>query len=119
MAKKKQLAGKKTKLAKLPLTQVLASQAEEAASGGPPLASPGPWGAPDRALEEPTALAAAYLKLVQELKALRSRLGPDRDLLFSEPAPFTPPLAEPSQIRRVLRLARKGLQDLHRLLSRD
>ena len=36
MAKKKQFAGKKTKLAKLPLTQALASQVE----GGAPFAPP-------------------------------------------------------------------------------
>ncbi len=36
MAKKKQFAGKKTKLARLPLTQALTSQAEGAATLSPP-----------------------------------------------------------------------------------
>ena len=36
MAKKKQFAGKKTKLARLPLTQALTSQAEAEAALSPP-----------------------------------------------------------------------------------
>ncbi len=119
MAKKKQLAGKKTKLAKLPLTRALAGHAEEASPWGP---SPAPApSAPQTLAPEPTngPLAAAYLELVHELASLRSQLGPDA-LPFSEPTLSQPSsLTEPLRLRRVLRLARKGLQDLHRLLSRD
>jgi hypothetical protein len=121
MAKKKQLAGKKTKLAKLPLTQVLAGRVEEPASWGsssgpPPVASRPSPGAREGAGES---LMAAYLQLVQELTALRSQLHPgaagvpgaSRGLL---PSPATPP----TRIIGALRQAREGLQDLHRLLSR-
>jgi hypothetical protein len=66
MAKKKQLAGKSTKLAKLPLTQALARRAEEKElQGRAPLtdisSSQG-----DRASGP---LAAVYLYLLQELTA--------------------------------------------------
>jgi hypothetical protein len=119
MAKKKQLAGKKTKLADLPLTQALAGQVEEAAPGEPTLAAPvsQPHQAP--APGTPAApLATAYLELVQELADLRTQLGPDGMLPFPEIASLTIPRAQPLQVQRVLALARKALEDLHRLLSR-
>jgi hypothetical protein len=121
MAKKKQLAGKKTKLAKLPLTQALANQTEEPAPWGPPPVAPrqlpltweeaqegaaGPW-------------AALYLHLVQELAALRTQLQP-----AAARAPGRHPHSLPSQVPALpqilgaLRLAREGLQDLHQLLLR-
>ncbi len=140
MAKKKQLAGKKTKLAKLPLTQVLAGQAEEASPWGPPaapLAALAPLAplAPPAAPEQPAArqlpfsweeaqegaagpLAAAYLHLVQELAALRSQLQPGAARgTGSNPGSLPPQVPPPRQILGALRLARTGLQDLHRLLS--
>jgi hypothetical protein len=140
MAKKKQLAGKKTKLAKLPLTQVLAGQAEEASPWGPPadpLAALAPL-APPAAPEQPAArqlpfsweeaqegaagpLAAAYLHLVRELAALRSQLQPGAARGTggggSNPGSLPPQVPPPRQILGALRLARAGLQDLHRLLS--
>ena len=119
MAKKKQLAGKQTKLARLPLTRALAGQAEEPAPLGlapATLAPRSPRGpAPEAAA---TPLAAAYLELVQELTALRFQLEPDGVLPFPEIASLTIPRAQPLQVRRALGLARKGLQDLHRLLNR-
>jgi len=125
MAKKKQLAGKKTKLAKLPLTQVLASQAEESAPWGP-LPTPPPSGAQQLPLAREEAregaaapLVVVYLDLVQELSALKSQLQPgaarDGGRGRSNLPPQVPP---PLQILGALRLARKDLKDLHQLLSR-
>ena len=149
MAKKKQLAGKKTKLAKLPLTQVLAGQAEEASPWGPspdplsdplapaPFASLPPLPPHPAAPEQPAArqlpfsweeaqegaagpLAAAYLHLVRELAALRSHLLPGAaGGTGSLPGSLPPQVPPPRQILGALRLAREGLQDLHRLLSRS
>ena len=76
MAKKKQFAGKKTKLASLPLTQALTSQAEGGATSSPPrpplslLASePLTWDEVSAGRGGP--LAAAFLFLVQELADIR------------------------------------------------
>jgi hypothetical protein len=128
MAKKKQLAGKKTKLAKLPLTQVLASQGEEIAPRGMPLDTPhlpalgvpfsregaGEGGGQGAA----GPLAEVYLHLVKELAALKSQLQP----AAATPAGWLQSLPSqapaPHRIRLVLRQVREGLQDLHRLLSR-
>jgi len=120
MAKKKQLAGKKTKLAKLPLTQVLAGQAEE----------PAPWGPPSGAHQLPLArgearegaagpLAVIYLDLVQELSALKSQLQPGAARDGGRGRSNLPPQVPPRpQILGALRLARKDLKDLHQQLSR-
>jgi hypothetical protein len=133
MAKKKQLAGKKTKLAKLPLTQVLAGQAEELAPGGSPLAPPraatprlpfsgenvgeGGWGWGWKAAAGP--LAQVYLHLVQELAALRSQLQPAAAAAPGEGQRLLPVQAPPPErMLLMLRRAREGLLDLHRILSR-
>ncbi len=109
MAKKKQLAGKTTKLAKLPLTQALAEQSEEAGRQAPPAPqSPG--------TAEP--LGALYLHLIRELTSLLSELQAPEDCL---PAPqtFLPPhIPKPQQLRQSLRIAQQGLRELHLLLSR-
>jgi len=117
MAKKKQLAGKQTKLAKLPLTRALAGQAAETALQGPVPVTPAPR-TPEAPGPAATPLTATYLELVQELTALRFQLGPDGVLPFPEIASLTVPRAQPLQVRRALGLARKSLQDLHRLLHR-
>ena len=125
MAKKKQLAGKKTKLAKLPLTQALASQGEEIAPWGLPFDTPQPP-APGVPFSREGAgeggagpLAEVYLHLVQELAALQSQLQP----AAATPAGWRQSLPSqapaPHRLRPVLRQVRKGLQDLHRLLSRS
>jgi hypothetical protein len=124
MAKKKQLAGKKTKLAKLPLTQVLASQGEEIAPRGMPLATPQPpppgvpFSREGGGEGGAGPLAEVYLHLVQELAALKSQLQPPA----ATPAGWRQSLPSqapaPHRIRLVLRQVREGLQDLHRLLSR-
>jgi hypothetical protein len=125
MAKKKQLAGKKTKLAKLPLTQALASQGEELSSRHLPWASPQEAAARLPFSEEVAAegaagpLAEIYLHLVQELAALQSQLQPSADTPPQGRRKSGPSQAPPPhQMLAVLRQAREGLQDLHRLLSR-
>ena len=128
MAKKKQLAGKKTKLAKLPLTQVLASQGEEIAPWGLPLdtshrAAPGvPFsreGAGEGGGEGAAGpLAEVYLHLVQELAALQSQLQPPAATPTDWRQSLPSQAPAPHRLRLVLRQVREGLQDLHRLLSR-
>ncbi len=117
MAKKKQLAGKKTRLAKLPLTQVLASQTEGTAPWGP-LLSPAFSGS--RQLFSPGEkaaeggggpLPATYLYLFQELTALRSQLQP---AAAGTPENAVPPpqLPEPHRLKLAIKQARKGIKDL-------
>jgi hypothetical protein len=120
MAKKKQLAGKKTKLAKLPLTQALANQAEEPAPWGPPPAPrqlPFTWEEAQAGVAGP--LAALYLQLVRELATLRFTLLPAAARGLDRPQDSLPAQVPPaSRIRGALRLAREDLQTLHQLLSR-
>ena len=124
MAKKKQFAGKKTKLARLPLTQALTSQAE----GGADL-SPAPR--PSLSLFTPTLLtwdevsagrggplAAAFLFLVRELADLKLALQPspgpaaaNHRIYLPGRVPQTPGIIE------TLRQARQSLRDLQSLLS--
>ena len=111
MAKKKQLAGKKTKLAKLPLTQALAEQSEDAVRFVPP-------DLPAHVGAEP--LGAIYLHVIRELTALLSQLQADPEGSGRPYQAFLPPqIPKPAQIRQSLRLAQQGLQDLRLLLSRS
>jgi hypothetical protein len=113
MAKKRQLAGKTTKLAKLPLTLALVEQSEalEASGGG---AAAGAAAAAARETAEP--LGAVYLHLIRELSFLLSQLQADPQ---TPPRALLPPhVPQPQQIRKSLRLAQQGLQDLQFLLSR-
>ncbi len=124
MAKKKQFAGKKTKLARLPLTQALTSQAEgEAASSrsSPPALSlftqfPLTWDEVSGGRGGP--LAAAYLFLVRELADLKSALeaapGSAANHLLYLPQQVPPPAA----LMQALSQARQSLWDLKSLLSR-
>jgi hypothetical protein len=110
MAKKKQLAGKTTKLAKLPLTQALAEQSEDAVRR----ASPAPQ---SRESGEP--LGAVYLHLIRELTSLLSQLQGGAEASAPRYQAFLPPqIPKPQQIRQSLRLAQQGLRDLHLILSR-
>ncbi len=109
MAKKKQLAGKTTKLAKLPLTQALAEQSEESerrAAPAPPAMGSG----------EP--LGAVYLHVIRELTSLLDQLQADNEVLVPQHrtllSSFIP---KPHQLRQTLRLAQQGLQELRLLLS--
>jgi hypothetical protein len=121
MAKKKQFAGKKTKLARLPLTQALNSQAEAVLS--PP---PGP----SLSLFTPEALtwdevscgrggplAAAFLFLVRELADLTLALQSSPGTPAANHRLYLPDLVpQPSGIMQALRQARQSLQDLQSLL---
>jgi len=110
MAKKKQLAGKTTKLAKLPLTRALAEQSAVVAW---PAAS-----APQaRGTGEP--LGAVYLHVIGELISLLDQLQTNPEALRQHHRSILPPLIpNPQQLRQTLRLAQQGLQELHQLLSR-
>jgi hypothetical protein len=124
MSKKKQLAGKKTKLAKLPLTRVLSRQLEEEP---PPGATPGAAEPAERQLplsweqlEEGRAspLIAAYLQIVQDLHTLQATLPPSPgESPGSSEYPIPGDLPSGRRLQKALRQARSELKDLHRLLS--
>ncbi len=110
MAKKKQLAGKTTKLAKLPLTQALAEQSEEAGRHAPSVHQTHDTAEP---------LGALYLHLIRELTSLLSQLQPVPEGSLRQYQTFLPPhVPKPQQLRQSLRLAQQGLRDLQLLLSR-
>ena len=124
MAKKKQFAGKKTKLARLPLTQALTSQAEGGAILSPtprPLLSlstqvPLTWDEVSAGRGGP--LAAAFLFLVRELADLKSSLqsfpGPDA----ADHRIYLPDrVPQYAGIMQALHQARQSLQDLQIRLS--
>jgi hypothetical protein len=123
MAKKKQLAGKKTKLAELPLTQALANHSQETAPPGPPEPLPSraysqPQLSQELAKKEEAALlAAAYFHLLRELTAFRSELCPPGGAAAVAPLLLPPQIPEPHLIRKALLEAQAGLQDLHRFLA--
>jgi hypothetical protein len=124
MAKKKQFAGKKTKLAKLPLTQALANQAEDmgqASSSRPPSllgfdrVSP-TWD--EVSADGGDSLAAAFIYLVRELADLKFRLQSTPDLPLDNPRTFLPPrVPHPLKLAHDLNQARQSLLDLQGLLS--
>jgi hypothetical protein len=126
MAKKKQFAGKKTKLARLPLTQALTSQAEAEAALSPPPSPPLSlslftqvpltWDEVSAGRGGP--LAAAFLFLVRELADLKSALqsfpGPD----VADHRIYLPNRVPPhAGIMQALHQARQNLQDLQSRLS--
>jgi hypothetical protein len=124
MAKKKQFAGKKTKLAKLPLTQFLASKV---GGGGLATASLTPAPASSRHLPltwdevgagrgEP--LEAAFLFLVRELADLTAQLQSSQNPSLANHRIFLPK-GVPGHLGLVhaLREAQEGLRDLKGLLS--
>lgn len=123
MSKKKQLAGKKTKLANLPLTAALSRQIEGSGDGGrPPAASetglpqlPLSW----ESLEEGAAglLNAAYVLVVRDLLRLTAEFPwtASEGLVLKELSSQT---ALPAQeVKQALRQAKEELSDLYRLLS--
>ena len=120
MAKKKQFAGKKTKLAKLPLTQALASQIESGApftpSSSPSRQMPHTWDevSPDRG--EP--VVGTFLYLVRELAELASQLQSKSGPVVVNHRIFLPKrVPEHALMVKALRKARESLQDLRGLLS--
>jgi hypothetical protein len=109
MAKKKQLAGKTTKLAKLPLTQALVEQSEEAGRRSSPAPRPHETAEP---------LGAVYLHCIRELTAMLSQLQVEPEASSPHYRALLPPhIPKPQQLRQSLRIARQGLQELHLLLS--
>lgn len=110
MAKKKQLAGKTTKLAKLPLTQALAEQSEEAERRSPPALASSDSG---------ERLGAVYLHVIRELTSLMDQFRADFEVFPRYHGALLPPLIpNPQQLRQTLRLAQRGLRELHLFLSR-
>jgi hypothetical protein len=124
MAKKKQFAGKKTKLARLPLTQALTSQAEGEATLSPPrppslsLFTKVPLTWDEVSAGRGGALAAAFLFLVRELTDLKLALQSLPGPAAPNPLIYLPDRVPQSpEIMQALRQARQGLQDLQGLLS--
>ncbi len=122
MSKKKQLDGKKTKLAKLPLTEALSRQMEEPVNNSPvavpELKSTQPtfsW----ESLEEGAAglLAAAYALVVQDLLSLKNEVpwASEEVLTSVEVVPTTTLPAH--QVKQALRQAKEELSELYRILS--
>jgi hypothetical protein len=125
MAKKKQFAGKKTKLARLPLTQALTSQAEGEAAlsrSSPPSLSlftqfPLTWDEVSAGRGGP--LARAFLFLVRELADLKSALQASPGLAAANHLLYLPPrVPPPAALMQALSQARQSLWDLKSLLSR-
>jgi hypothetical protein len=122
MSKKKQLDGKKTKLAKLPLTEALSRQMEEPVNSSPVVvpevknAQPAfSW----ESLEEGAAglLAAAYALVVQDLLSLKKEVPWASEEVVSS-VQVVPCAGLPApQVKEALRQAREELSRLHRLLS--
>jgi hypothetical protein len=124
MAKKKQFAGKKTKLAELPLTRVLEQKAGDETAWEELQTSAGTGSRQlllslERTGEEAAGpLTIAYLQVLEELTVLQADLEPGAASSPTIPEPLPRPLAPPPQnLKQALHQARKGLQDLHRLLS--
>ena len=124
MAKKKQFAGKKTKLARLPLTQALTSQVEGGAdlSPAPPLSlslfaqAPLTWDEVSAGRGGP--LAAAFLFLVRELADLKLALQPSPGPAAANHRIYLPGrVPQTPGIKQALRQARQSLRDLQSLLS--
>jgi hypothetical protein len=122
MSKKKQLDGKKTKLAKLPLTEALSRQMEEPVDSAPVMVPEVQSAQPAfswESLEEGAAglLVAAYALVVQELLSLKNEVP----WASEEAVPsvqILPRTGLPAhQVKEALRQAKAELSDLHRLLS--
>jgi hypothetical protein len=124
MAKKKQFAGKKTKLAKLPLTQALASR-EGGSTSATPVSPPAytlgklplTWDEVPPAGGEP--LLATFLFLIRELADLTSQLqsSPDLAVMTNHRIYLPPRVPGYTHLVQALREARKSLKDLRNLLS--
>ena len=124
MAKKKQFAGKKTKLARLPLTQALTSQDEGGADLSPrPRPSLSLFTQTPLTWDEVSAgrggpLAAAFLFLVRELADLKLALQPSPGSAAATYRIYLPGrVPQAPGIMQALRQARQSLRDLQSLLS--
>jgi hypothetical protein len=123
MSKKKQLDGKKTKLAKLPLTEALSRQMEvepahNSAAVLPEVKNAQPtfsW----ESLEEGAAslLAVAYALMVQDLLSLKNEVPWASEEVISS-VEIVPSTTLPAhQVKQALRQAKEELSDLYRMLS--
>ncbi|MFW6122955.1 MAG: hypothetical protein ACOC6L_01810 [Thermodesulfobacteriota bacterium] len=122
MSKKKQFSGKKTKLAKLPLTEALSRQMQE------PVVEP-PAAAPEvinqqpsfswESLEEGAAglLTAAYCLVVQDLLNLQNEVPWAGGEGLAAPDLLPKSTLPALQVKQALRQAKEDLSDLYRLLS--
>jgi len=125
MAKKKQFAGKKTKLAKLPLTQALASRVESGTTSVAPLSTPSySFGQAPRTWDEVLPgvgepLLATFLFLIRELADLTSQLqsSPDLAVMTNHRIYLPPRVPGYKPLVQALREARESLKDLRNLLS--
>jgi hypothetical protein len=124
MAKKKQFAGKKTKLARLPLTQALTSQDESGADLSPrPRLSLSLFTQTPLTWDEVSAgrggpLAVAFLFLVRELADLKLALQSSPGSAAANHRIYLPGrVPQTSGIMQALRQARQSLRDLQSLLS--
>jgi hypothetical protein len=122
MSKKKLLTGKKTKLAKLPLTEALSRHLEQEAPA-PPVAAPRlesvqpafSW----ESIEAGAAglLAAAYSLMLQDLLSLKKEIPWTSAEVLSS-VTIKPSANLPArQVKKALRQAKDDLSDLYRLLS--
>ena len=122
MSKKKQLDGKKTKLAKLPLTEALSRQMEEPVNNSPVIVPEVKSAQPTfswESLEEGAAglLAAAYALMVQDLLSLKNEVPWATEEVVSS-VQIVPSTGLPAhQVKEALRQAKEELSDLYRLLS--
>ncbi|MBU4232422.1 MAG: hypothetical protein KKD99_12340 [Proteobacteria bacterium] len=123
MAKKKKFAGKETKLARLPLTQALTSQAEGGATLSPPRPSLSLLASEPLTWDEVSAgrggpLAAAFFFLVRELSDLRLAVQSSPGPAEANHRIYLPDrVPQPPGIMQALRQARQSLQDLQTQLS--
>jgi len=123
MAKKKQFAGKKTKLARLPLTQALTSQAEGGAAEAAPrpalsLLAPQLLTWDDVSAGRGGPLVDTFLFLVRELADLRLAVQAAPGPAEANHRIYLPDrVPPPPGIMQALRQAREGLQDLQTQLS--
>lgn len=122
MSKKKQLTGKKTKLANLPLTKALSRKMDggEEAGSAPVMPEredkkfPLSWESLERGAAD--LLTAAYLLILQDLVSLQAEfaLGPGESPAVHAIPVNLPPV---SRLKQALRQARDELHDLVNLLS--
>lgn len=123
MAKKKHFAGKETKLARLPLTQALTSQAKGGATVSPSrpslsLLAPEPLAWDEISVGRGGPLAAAFLFLVRELADLRLAMQSSPQPGEANYRNYLPDrVPQPPGIIQALRQARQSLQDLQTQLS--
>jgi hypothetical protein len=122
MSKKKQLDGKKTKLAKLPLTEALSRQMEEPANNSPVMLPEVKSAQPTfswESLEEGAAglLAAAYALMVQDLLSLKREVPWASEEILSSVEVVPTTTLPAHQVKQALRQAKEELSDLSRILS--